>query len=264
MTRWAYERYRNAHHPVERVRRWVSWQKSRQYEAQMFRRFDLVTMVSTMDQLAAIALTGSAKPRIELVPNGVDCLFNRPGLARSRVNAMVYNGSLTYSANYDAVQWFLAEIYPRIRTQRPDATFVVTGSTGGIDTSELAPDDSVRLTGFVDDVRIPVAEATICVVPIRQGGGTRLKILEAMALGTAVVATRKGAEGLDVVDGEHLLLADDAATFASRSLELLADVDLRGRLTQNARRLVLERYDWAQIGDRFVSLVEETVTHHAE
>jgi len=111
---------------------------------------------------------------------------------------------------------------------------------------------------------MPVAEAAACVVPIRQGGGTRLKILEAMALGTPVVSTTKGAEGLSVTDGEHLLLADDPASFAACTLRLFRDDGLRSRLARNARRLVEERYDWAQIGQRFVHLVEETVSRHAQ
>ena len=128
-----------------------------------------------------------------------------------------------------------------------------------MDTAGLALDDTVRLTGFVEDVRVPVAEAAVCVTPIRQGGGTRLKILEAMALGTPVVATAKGAEGLDVVDGEHLLLADDPEAFARRTVELLNGPDLRSRLSAAARRLVETRYEWQAIGAHFADLVEATV-----
>ena len=196
---------------------------------------------------------------LEVVPNGVDCDHNRPGLAQPQPIRLVYNGSLTYSANYDAMRWFLAEVYPRIKAQVPGVSLTITGSTRGVDLAGLALDDTVRLTGFVDDVRIPVAEAGVCVVPIRQGGGTRLKILEAMALGTPVVATSKGAEGLDAVDGEHLLLADDPEAFARRTVELLGNPALRHDLAANARRLVEDRYDWAAIGQRFVDLVEATV-----
>ena len=177
----------------------------------------------------------------------------------SQPDVLVFNGSLTYSANYDAMRWFLAEVYPRVRAQVPGVSLTITGSTQGVDLAGLALDDTVRLTGFVEDVRIPVAEANLCVVPIRQGGGTRLKILEAMALGTPVVATSKGAEGLDITDGKHLLLADEPETFARRTVAVLGNPALRHDLTANARRLVEERYDWAAIGQRFVDLVEATV-----
>ncbi|MGQ9768776.1 MAG: glycosyltransferase family 4 protein, partial [Anaerolineae bacterium] len=179
--------------------------------------------------------------------------------AQPQPNSLVFNGSLTYSANYDAMQWFLAQVWPRIRAQVPAATLTITGSTAGVNLTGLALDDHVRLTGYVEDVRLPVAEAAVAIAPIRQGGGTRLKILEAMALGTPVVATAKGAEGLDVVDGEHLLLADDPERFAASVLRLLADDALAARLAADARRLVEGRYDWEQIGRRFVNLVEDVV-----
>lgn len=258
LTRWMQERYDEQSNAVQRLRCWASWQKTRRYEARLFNRFDLVTMVSAQDQAASRSLPGYSG-RVEVVPNGVDCAHNRPGLAQPQPASLVFNGSLTYFANYDAMQWFLAEIYPRIRVQMPDAALAITGSTQSVDLTSLALDDSVTLTGFVEDVRIPVAEAAVAMAPIRQGGGTRLKILEAMALGTPVVATSKGAEGLKVVDGEHLLLADDPQRFAEQVVALLADTDLRARLAANARRLVEQRYDWDAIGRRFVALVEETV-----
>lgn len=263
MVRWARERYESASGPVQRIRYWASWQKSRVHDARRFRQFDLVTMVSEVDRQTTLGLIGAHGPAVEVVPNGVDCQHNHPGLADPRPGALVYSGSLTYSANFDAMQWFLAEIYPQIRAQTPNAALTVTGSTAGVDTAALALDNSVTLTGNVPDVRIPVAEATACVVPLRQGSGTRLKILEAMALGTPVIATRKGAEGLNVVDGEHLLLADDPATFAHRTSELLRDASLRARLVCNARQLVEEHYDWTQLGHQFVNLVEASVARRA-
>jgi polysaccharide biosynthesis protein PslH len=259
MTRWARERYKEARGAAQRARCWLSWRKGRWYEARTYPQFDLVTMVSEADRRATVDAVVAGRLRVEVVPNGVDCAHNRSGLAQPRAHALVFSGSLTYSANYDAMQWFLAEVYPRIKVERPSVTLIITGSTHGVDLAGLALDDTVRLTGFVDDVRISVAEASVCVVPIRQGGGTRLKILEAMALGTSVVATSKGAEGLDAVDGEHLLLADDPEVFARRTVELLGNPALRHDLAANARRLVEDRYDWAAIGQRFVGLVESTV-----
>ena len=260
MTRWAWERYQEASGAAQRARCWLSWRKGRWYEARTYPRFDLLTMVSAADRQATLDAAGRRGPRVEVVPNGVDCAHNRPGLAQPRPNSLVFNGSLTYSANYDAVQWFLAEVWPRIRAQVPEATLAITGATAGVDLAGLALDDSVTLLGYVEDVRLPVAGAAVAVAPIRQGGGTRLKILEAMALGTPVVATSKGAEGLDVADGEHLLLADDPERFASQTIRLVSDADLHGRLAANARHLVETRYDWQQIGQKFVALVNETMT----
>ncbi len=259
LTRWMAERYRGQHTPLQRARCWVSWQKRRWYERRLYPHFDLVTMVSRQDAQVTTELVRGEKPRIALVPNGVDCAHNRPSLAQPRASALVFNGSLTYSANYDAMRWFLAEVYPTIRAQVPGVTLTITGSTQGVDLTGLALDDSVTLTGFVEDVRIPVVGASVAIAPIRQGGGTRLKILEAMALGTPVVTTSKGAEGLDVADGEHLILVDEPETFARCTVELLGNSDLRQSLVTNARRLVEEHYDWQAIGTRFVGLVEAAV-----
>jgi glycosyltransferase involved in cell wall biosynthesis len=254
------ERYEALRYPIARARAWTSWQKACRYESKMLRRFEAATAVCRAEAASLQQMVQRAHCRVVVIPNGVDCTHNYPDLAEPQLDALVYNGSLTYSANYDAMQWFLAEIYPRIKAQLQDVTLTITGSTKGVNTAGLALDDSVHLTGFVEDVRIPVAEATICVIPIRQGGGTRLKILEAMALGTPVVATHKGAEGLDMADSEHLLLADDPDLFAMHVIRLLGDTNLRGRLAANARRLVETRYDWSSISQRFVCLVEDVAT----
>jgi len=259
LTRWMRERYVAEVHPVQKVRCWLSWQKTRRYEARLFNRFDLVTMVSQQDQAVCHADLPGYRGRVEVVPNGVDYTHNRPGLASPQPNRLVFNGSLTYSANYDAMRWFLAEVYPLIKAQQPAVSLTITGALDGVDLRGLALDASVQPTGFVEDVRLPVAEATVAVAPIRQGGGTRLKILEAMALGAPVVATTKGAEGLNVIDGEHLLLADTPQAFALAVLTLLASEASRAELAAHARRLVEAQYDWRKIGARFVALVEQTV-----
>jgi glycosyltransferase involved in cell wall biosynthesis len=259
MSRWMHDRFQNAASAPQRVRCWASWQKCRRHEAKYYPYFDLVTMVSEQDRAVTAATVGKCPPRVESVPNGVDTRHNRPGLAVAEPCRLVYNGALTYSANYDAMQYFLAEIYPLIKTAVPEVSLAITGSTKGVDLDGLALDESVRLTGYVEDVRIPVAEAAVCVTPIRQGGGTRLKILEAMALGTAVVSTSKGAEGLDVADGEHLLLADTPQAFAQSVVSLLRDPAQRQQLATAARQRVEDQYDWRQIGQQFVRLVEEVV-----
>ncbi len=259
LTYQMHERYLSHEQLTARASAWVSWQKAYRYERRMLRRFQAAAVVSQAEIAPLQAMVDGRGCRIALIPNGVDCAHNRPGLAQPQPASLVYNGSLTYSANYDAMRWFLGEVYPRIRAQVPEVTLAITGSTQGVDLAGLALDDSVALTGYVDDVRLPVAEAAVAVAPIRQGGGTRLKILEAMALGTPVVATAKGAEGLDVVDGEHLLLADDPERFAAAVLRLLADQALAARLAANARQSVQQRYEWEAIGRRFVALVEDVV-----
>lgn len=194
--------------------------------------------------------------RVELITNGVDCDQHQPGLFPVRSNTLIYNGALTYSANYDAMHYFLSDIYPELRQRVPYITLTITGSTKDVDRSRLQLDESVQLAGYVPDIQSAVGSRAVCVIPIRHGSGTRLKILEAMALGVPVVSTTKGAEGLDVTDGEHLLLADEPHDFADRVCAILNDMTLRARLTANARHLVEQKYDWRTIGRSFADLVE--------
>ncbi len=259
MSRWMHERYLKASSPLDRLRCWASWQKMRRYEAKLFSCFDLVTMVSEQDQRVTKSLIGQRKPKVTIVPNGVDTKVNMPGLARCKPNSLVFNGSLTYSVNYDAIQYFLSEIYPKIKMVVNDVTLTITGSTADVALKALRLDESVKLTGYVNDVRIPVSEAAVCVVPIQEGGGTRLKILEAMALGTAVISTSKGAEGLDLIAGEHLLIADGPELFAKNIINLLHDSNQRHQLEVAAREKVERQYDWEMIGGLFVDHIEDVI-----
>lgn len=258
-SRWMHDRYQSAVGTLARAQTWVSWRKTRAYERRLFPRFDLVTMVSDQDRNVSLGLLPQSGPPVHVVPNGVDCEHNRLGIASPQPGSLVYNGAMTYSANYDAMRWFLKDVYPLVRAQVPGASLAITGSTEGVDLSGLALEETVRLTGYVKDIRPTIAGSAVCVVPLRQGGGTRLKILEAMALGTPVVSTSKGAEGLEVADGEHLLVADSPDEFAAATARVLSDEELRRRLSHNARQLVEQRYDWGAIGAAFVRLVEATV-----
>ncbi|MHB1295233.1 MAG: glycosyltransferase family 4 protein [Anaerolineae bacterium] len=250
------ERHLGQSHPISWVRTWTSWRKAERSEGALMRRFDACTVTASMEVDYLRRITRSD---VTPIPNGVDCAHNHPGLAPKRPGALVYNGALTYSANYDAMRYFLGEIYPLIQRREPGASLTITGSTAGVDLSGLPIGESVQLSGYVEDIRPVVAGSSVCVVPLRAGGGTRLKILEAMALGTPVVSTSKGAEGLDLVDGEHILIADEPAQFAAKTLRLLQDAALRERLAASARRLVEARHDWRSIGQRFVQVVDAAI-----
>jgi glycosyltransferase involved in cell wall biosynthesis len=199
---------------------------------------------------------------IDVIPNGVDLDHYSYGQATPAPDSLVFSGALTYEANYDAMRYFLAEIYPLVRSMVPGVRLQITGRSSGIDLRALALDSSVVITGYLPDVRPVVAGSWVCVVPLRLGGGTRLKILEAMALGTPVVTTTKGAEGLEVVPGEDIIIADHPATFAAATADLLRDERLREKLARNARRLVKEKYGWEAIGQKLNDLATEVVASH--
>lgn len=264
LSNYLFERYAIQKGYIEKIRSWVSWQKAHNYEKHLFRKFQTCTVVSRKELNFLENQVESTNSLVQVIPNGVDCNHNRLGLAPMVPETLIFNGALTYSANYDAMRYFLAESYPIIRQKAPNVSLTITGSARNVDLEGLRVDDSVHLSGYVDDIRPLVAGSTVCVTPLRQGGGTRLKILEAMALGTPVVSTTKGAEGLDVVGGKHLLLADDPVEFAESTLRLLHSPTLRQQLSADARRLVEQRYDWLQIGRQFVELVENTKIRYQE
>jgi glycosyltransferase involved in cell wall biosynthesis len=259
-TRWMYDRYQAQASPMSQVRCWASWHKSRLFEARLFRRFDLVTMASELDVAVSRCLLPEGTPPVLLVPNGVDCARFRPGLAAAQAGRLVFGGALSYDANMEGISYFLSKVYPQARRQHPGIHLHITGSTQGVDLARLPLDGSVTLTGFVDDVRPEIASACVAIAPILSGGGTRIKILEAMALGTPVVSTSKGAEGLEVTPGEDILIADTAQEYLEAILRLVDAPELRTHLARNARQLVVRKYDWGRIGQRFCQMLRNVVS----
>jgi polysaccharide biosynthesis protein PslH len=256
MTSWMEERYQTQHSPGKKIAAWITWQKCRRYERWLFPHFDACTMVSHRDCQAVETAIPACSGRVSVIPNGVDVEFHLPGQSLPQPDKLVFNGPLSYYANADAVQFFVSEIMPLLHKQRPEVHLTVTGRTDGADLSYL-PDQHIAVTGFLEDVRPAIAQSWACVVPLRIGGGSRLKILQAMALGTPVVSTSKGAEGLDVTNERDILIADEPAAFANQTLRLLQDPDLRTRLARNGRALVEAKYSWAEIGKSFSTLVAE-------
>lgn len=243
---------------LTRLRHALTWAKHRRFLQRLLSRFDACTVVSHLEQ-RWLAEMGIEPARIALIPNGIPLDWYSGVEPDPQPDRLIFTGALTYFANYNAMAYFLEHVYPLIRAGHPQVRLAITGRTNGVDIASLPADDSVTFTGYVPNIRPLVAGSGVCIVPLLEGGGTRLKILEAMALGTPVVATSKGAEGLEATHGEHILIADDPADFARCVIQVLTDPELRARLAMNARQLVQSRYDWAPIGQRFAALVEEVV-----
>ncbi len=222
----------------------------------MYEAFDRRTADSSNERKFLLEI-GCDPSRLCVVANGVDqaALFepNKPVPGH-----MIYSGSVTYRPNLEAVQYFVRDILPRIQAARPDALFKVTGETGAVDTSDLT-NPAVIFTGRVPDIQSEVTSSAVCVVPLKTGGGTRLKILEALALGTPVVATSKGAEGLAVTHGENILIADTPAAFAAHVIRVLDDASLRRRLAANGRELIGRLYTWKHIGLALDRVLQEAI-----
>ncbi len=227
----------------------VQWLRLRSFERRVCRAADRVVAVSEADARALRALDPTIRPAV--VPNGVDLEHCRPGLpARTDLARpyLIFVGKMDFRPNVDAVLWFAERVLPHLWSRRPDVRFCIVGQSPSRRLDVLRREPRITITGRVEDPRPYIAGADLYVVPLRVGGGTRLKVLEAMAMGQAIVSTGLGVEGLGVTDGQHLLLADDPRTFAARILELLDDPDRRRTLGAAARAFVEERYGWESIG----------------
>lgn len=236
--------------------------KFRRFETSLLRQASLVTAVSERDAAQLRQLVPNAL--VEVLPSGADI----SGVAfvdheHSRGSTVIFVGTLGYLPNYDGVTWLVDRILPLARSMRPDVTTRLVGSSSP-ETLKSLRRDGVELVGLVPDVQLELAAADLFVAPLRAGAGTRLKLLEAFAAGIPVVATSIAAEGIDAVDGTHLVIADDERAFADAIVGLLASPATRIRISLAARRLVETRYDWAAIGGRFESLLRDVVVTSSE
>ena len=218
------------------------------FEGRTLARFEGVLAVSEADRDTFGQLYPRvARERIHVVPTGVDTEFFTAAPSAAASRSLVFTGSMDWLPNEDAMQFFCRDVLPLIRAAEPATTVSIVGRAPTPAVGRLAAEAGVTVTGRVDDVRPYIANAAVYIVPIRIGGGTRLKIFEAMAMGKAVVSTAIGAEGLPVRDGEHLVLAEEPHAFAAAVVRLMRDVDARRALEHAAHRLVAEHYDWSAV-----------------
>jgi polysaccharide biosynthesis protein PslH len=222
----------------------LDWRKLRWEELSAFRSADGVYACSTDDEKRILAEVASA--RTAVIPNAADVDFfqPRPSDPVADGHTIVFFGLLSTVPNVDGLLWFLREIWPRICAAKPAARLKILGKHAPEAVRSQAS-AQVEVVGFVEDLRPHLAAAAALVVPLRLGGGTRLKIVEGMAMGKALVSTTLGAEGIAVVPGRHLLIADDAAGFAASVVRLLDEPALAAQLGAAARARAIERYAWS-------------------
>jgi sugar transferase (PEP-CTERM/EpsH1 system associated) len=238
---------------VRRPRRWIAaayslvqWRKLAGYERKVCRAADRVVAVSEVDRDALLRLDPSLD--VTVVPNGVDLEFNRPGATPPQPDmgpeALVFTGKMDYRPNIDAVTWFVDAVLPLIRQSAPGVRFYIVGQQPHPRVAALAVQPGVVVTGRVPDTRPYIAGAAVYVIPLRIGGGTRLKVLEAMAMGQAIVSTRLGCDGFPFADGQEVAFGDTPAAFAQRVLALLADRGRGVEMGRRARAFVEAHYGW--------------------
>jgi len=240
---------------IRRTRNQLTLSKLKTYFQDLLPRFANCTVVSIEEKELFLELVPSYK-NLEVIPNGVSLASYREVQENPQPGKLIYTGALTFEPNFQAMEWFSSQVLPKVKQSNPQVQLVITGNHGG---RKLTDDANISLVGYVDDIRPMIASAWISIAPIFSGGGTRLKILEAFGLRTPVIATSKGAEGLEVQHERHLLIADSAQAFAHETTRLLNDEDLRYELTSNAYQLAREKYDWQVIMPKFLSLIEAAV-----
>ncbi len=251
--------YEVASSPIWKAISWREWRKMEAAERRYLHLADRVLTVSDTDRDSFASFLDPSK--ITVIPTGVDVDYFQPMTAEETPNSLVFTGSMDWLPNEDAIFYFVDAILPLIKQQCPEVSLEVVGRSPSRKLQALAERERcVRLTGWVEDIRPFVARGSICIVPLRIGGGTRLKIFEAMAMSKAVVSTSVGAEGLPVQAGDNILLADTPRNFADSVISLLRDPEERKRMGASARVLVQENYSWPRVAENFARTLHDAVS----
>jgi len=241
-------------HPVRKLSYTFESARMLRYERRTLARFHHIVAVSENDRQKMLEMDPECE--ISVVPTGVDTQqFQVAPPSSATPPRIVFTGSMDWEPNIDAVEYFCGQIWPRVLAEFPDAIFQVVGRNPFAKVQRLAS-ESVQITGTVPSVTDYLRDAAVVVVPLRIGGGTRLKIYEAMAMGKALVSTSIGAEGLGVQNGRDLLLADDASSFAEVILLLLRDGQVRRRFEQAAVQLA-SQFDWSVVAGQFAGVLQK-------
>jgi glycosyltransferase involved in cell wall biosynthesis len=236
------------------------WQRMVRYERQICEFCDGVVAVSPEDADVMRQEYGLDNVLGD-VPTGVDSDHFHEVQRERKPGNIVFLGSMDWMPNIDAVEWFVEEIYPEIAQQCPSATLTIVGRRPPRSVVALAEEDAtIQVTGTVPDVRPYLAEGSVCVVPLRAGGGTRIKIFEAMAAGLPVVSTSIGAEGLPLEDGTHCYLADEPKPFADRVVQLLKETEAARQMAETAAKLVRDEFGWERVSDIFEQLCQKVMS----
>jgi polysaccharide biosynthesis protein PslH len=250
--------YEVAGNPFWKLLSWREYRAMERFERDCLKRADHVLTVSDHDRNIFSKVIDPS--RITVIPTGVDVEYFRPSLNRDQPANLVFSGAMDWMPNEDAMVYFIKQILPRIRTQIPNASLCVVGRNPSRALLELAAShQSIEITGIVEDIRPFVHRAAVYVVPLRIGGGTRLKIFEAMAMGKAVVSTTIGAEGLPVHPGQDILITDDPEEFADTTIRLLGDPVRCEELGRTARELVSRSYSWDAVVQPFEAVLNKLV-----
>jgi len=228
---------------------WTEKKRLAAYERKIQNRFDRTVLISEAEAALFRRICADHLEKLSIIPNGVDHEYFTPDYQAQTTKpnealSLVFTGAMDYHANVDGVLWFCREIWPQLKKQFSSLAFYIVGSKPTDEVKALADIDGVTVTGFVDDIRDYYAMADVCVVPLRMARGVQNKVLEAMAMGKAVVSTSKANAGIQAENGKHVEIADSAGSFSTSVVDLLTDSEKRQSLETAARDFVTNRYDW--------------------
>jgi len=250
--------YENSKTLPQRVRNGLTWLKLKSYTKSLLQTMDACTVPSEQERQNLLEIAPKYS-NVKVIPHALDITQYTNTFGASHPNSLVYTGSFTYYPNFDAMDYFLREIYHFIKLAVPNVKLQILGDTGDVQLENWPIDNNITFTGLLHDVRPNIARSWLSVVPLRVGAGTRLKIIESLALGTPVVSTSKGAEGLDVTNGKNILIADTPSEFADAVLSVLRNHDLRKALSREGRKLVEEKYSTEEMGRKFNVILDSVV-----
>lgn len=235
----------------------LQWKKLRKYESVMYEKFDICLTVSEKDNERLKQI--SPKTNAAVIPNGVDTTYFKLSTEGNEPNSLVFTGMMNWLPNVDAMLYFCKHILPLIEKEVAGVKLYIVGRNPLEKVKELGKEHNIVVSGAVDDIRPYVRRSSVVIVPLRIGGGTRLKILEAMSMGKPVVSTSIGCEGLEVIHGENIIIADTSSEFAVRTIDLLKGNIPISKLGENGRKLVCEKYDWEKIGQKLCRIYEDII-----
>ncbi len=244
--------------PIAKLFWWLQWKKMYSFEEQACHNFNTVIAVSDKD--GSFFMEKYHANNTVTIPTGVDLDYYKPiDTEHKKTSQIVFCGSMDWLPNEDAVLFYIQDILPVIKKSFPDMVLTVVGRNPSPNLKKIVSNtEGIELTGWVDDTRPYIKNAGVFIVPIRIGGGTRMKIYEAMAMGKAIVSTTIGAEGLPLEHGTHIILADTPEDIGNAVIQLMKDEDKRNKLGLNARKFVEANFGWQSVADVFSGICKMT------
>ncbi len=258
-----YRYFGSVKNTLKRVFYFMEWLKWMRYETSILKKFDKILTLTREDKI--LLKTFVPEANITSISTGMDIAEEGFSKLSNEVipHRLMFFGDMYYKPNLDAVIYFCKEIFPIIKNKIPNISLYIVGPHSSTEVEGLRADPNITVMGYVRDLDSLIRKAAIVVVPIRLGGGIRIKTLHAMAMGKAVIATSLGAQGIDVIPEENIIIANEPEIFAKRTIELLENGQLRQRLGRNARKLIKEKYQWEPVIKKLERIYEEAVSFNS-